>query len=215
MRHIFRRIALVILLFAMIMSSTACKKALYVSGDTGTGFRVDRLQAMVKTNKIICDISDVSFDFSYGFYWLRRSTVEKIKREYDRIFEDSHYQDNYAIYLSNSEDILFEEDENEKIVDYKNGVNATLYKHFTFEEAYATNYGFDLEGIINEIRYYHCEKLTIPEEFFVSSSEYVYIHVVVLNYDVGNDVVSSFIKSITIPIKYKLLGEDKVILLND
>ena len=129
----------------MIMSSTACKKALYVSGDTDTGFRVDSLQAMVKTNKIICDISDVSFDFSYGFYWLRRSTVEKIKSEYDRIFEGSHYQDNYAIYLSNSEDIFFEEDENEKIVDYKNGVNATLYKHFTFEEAYATNYGFDLE----------------------------------------------------------------------
>lgn len=209
MRHIFRRIALVILLFAMIMSSTACKKALYVSGNTGTGFRVDRLQAMVKTNKIICDISDVSFDFSYGFYWLKNTSLEQEK---DLAFNKCFH---YAIYLSSNEELIFEEDENENIVDYENGVNAMLYKYFTYEEAFETNYGFYLEGIINTMRYNHCEKLTIPEEFFVSSSECVYIHVVMLSLDELNQSVARVFENTTVAINYKLLGEDKVILLND
>ena len=65
------------------------------------------------------------------------------------------------------------------------------------------------------MRYNHCEKLTIPEEFFVSSSECVYIHVVMLSLDELNQSVTSVFENTTVAINYKLLGEDKVILLND
>ena len=211
MKRIFRRITLVILLFAMIMSSTACKKAMYVSGNTHVPIEFGKLAyAKVEANRLIFNNVDVTLDFYYAFYRINNNTKEQLKEN----AEEKQYQPNFAIYLSNNEELIFAEDDNEKIVDCETGVNATLYKYFTFDETFDTDYGYTTKGF-NEIQYNYSEKLTIPEGFFVSSCEFVYIHVVYFAYDKINDLIHDHSVLYTVQIKYKLLGVDKVILLND
>jgi hypothetical protein len=133
----------------MIMSSTACKKPMYVSGNTHVPIEFGkRAYAKVEANRLIFNNVDVTLDFYYAFYRINNNTKEQLKEN----AEEKQYQPNFAIYLSNNEELIFAEDENEKIVDCETGVNATLYKYFTFDETFDTDYGYTTKGF-NEIQY--------------------------------------------------------------
>lgn len=208
-----KKIILLTLVMIMLFTATGCQKTLFKSGDTANGFHQNSMNALVETNKIISNKNDVTLDFSYGFYKLDEISIEQAKARRDYWDNDLHYQRNYAIYISNNEKLEFDKDENGNLIDPKNNVNAILYKFFTYEEAFEKNYGFDFEFF--KIKYCHSEKITIPEELFISSSEYVYIHIVIMTYELTNDKFTWAQSQPIIPIKYKLIGNDIVVLVDE
>ena len=212
-----RLIALILITFIMTLTLIGCSDAVYSRGQTHLSFEYAQdVNAKVEANKFLFNKNDVTLDLFYCFYCLDNHNLDQVKDGNECIikneYENLHFQSNYAIYLSNNKELIFEKDEQDNLVDQKNKVNATLYRYFTFEEAFATDYGFTSSGL--KINYNHSEKITIPEEFFDSSNNYVYIHVVWFWYDVLNETTSDLREKTTIEINYELLEENRVLLNN-
>jgi hypothetical protein len=158
-----------------------------------------------------------------GFYSLEHLTLEQAKAENEFIKSEfveargeyiiHHFQYTYAVYLSKSEELIFEEDSSGNVVDYENEVNAQLIKYINYENSFSTNYGHKGSRelfYLGFINYNHSEKLTIPAELFDSSNDYVYIHVARFCKSVENDTMY-FAESTIVDIEYRLLGDNTVL----
>ena len=214
-----KTISLILVVLITALTLTGCSKPIYSSGYNSPGFEFKKeVNAKVEADRLLFDRNDVTLNFFYCFYCLDNSTIEQIKNKHENKSNEwseqqFHYQANYAIYLSNNNQLIFEKDENDRFIDCKNKVNAQLLKYFTFEEAFANDYGYTSPKF--KMNYNHSERLTIPEELLISSGDCVYIHIACFSYDVINDVVVHFGERRAIPIKYKLLGDNTVVLIND
>lgn len=218
-----RLIAFIIVVFIMTLSLTGCSRPVYVRGNRYQGFEFAQdLNLKVEANKLLFDINDVTLDFFYSLYSLDDHNLNQLKdiHWYASYGEhESHLEAVYAIYISNNKELLLEEDESGALVDYQNGVNAKLIKFISFEEAFDTDYGYiTLTNPFLKINYNHNEKLTIPAELFNSQSDYVYIHLISLVYNVSNDKYYNeklfYIPNIsTLDIKYKLLRDKTIVAL--
>ena len=209
-------IALVLIISTLVLTLTGCfwrddnTSEEYCWGDEGLGFpEYQHLNAKVTSDKLEFDINDVTLDFYYCFYCLDDETIEEVRSNYHSGTGEEYFENTYAIYLSNEWSLSFEE-ENDRIIDYENKVNAQLIKYIDHKELFDTNYGYTIYGI-NVIEYNHMEELTIPAEFFVSSYGTVYIHVVRLCHWVEDDKFSASEKA-TVGIEFDLLDESTVIL---
>ena len=205
-------IALVLVITTLVLTLTGCfwreddTSEEYCWGDEGLGFpEYQDLNAKVTSDRLEFDINDVTLDFYYCFYCLDDETIEEVKSDY-------HYGSSevtYAIYLSNTSYLLFEE-ENNHIIDYENNVNAQLIKYIDHEELFDTNYGYTVHGI-NVIEYNYVEKLTIPAEYFDPSYDIVFIHVIRFSHDIENDTLYRQSESTRIMIEFCLLDDNTVV----
>lgn len=225
MKRIVKKSVGVLLILLIVLSTfTGCMILGYSNGNSNLGFpERDDLNAKVKANNCLFEKDGVTLDLFYCFYCLDEETIEQSKANHHYIPSESekdtfHSESAYAIYISKNNLLVFERDENEGLIDYENKVNARLWKFISFEEAFNTNYGYTTDqndsALNKRINYNHNEKLTIPTEFFDSSSGCVYIHIVSFLHDVNADSYFTTSEMSTIRIKYKLLG-DTVVLIND
>lgn len=227
-----RIIALILVILIIIISLTGCSTRIYKRGLLNLPLgRYQQINAKVEANKIIFDKNDVTLDFFYSFYCLENQTLDQVKRYNDNIYYEttlpefkkiiiSHYRCTYAIYISNNKELIFEEEENGALVDLEKGVNAQLLKFFDYEDAFSSNYGFKFPEIFQELNYNHSEKLTIPEYLLNRDNEYVYIHILSIDYNVLDDryynsKVFHIDNIYTLDIEYKLIGDNKVILFSE
>ena len=227
-----RFIALTLVILIIIISLTGCSDRIYKRGVINLPWgRYQEINAKVEANKIIFDKNDVTLDFFYSFYCLEDLTLDQVKRYNDYIYYETilpdyekvpirHIRCTYAIYISNNKELIFEKEENGALVDWENAVNAQLLKFFDYEDAFSSNYGFKFPEIFQELTYNHSEKLTIPEYLFNTNNEYVYIHILSIDYNVledryYNSGVFHIDNIYTLDIEYKLIGDNKVILFNE
>ena len=221
-----KTIALILVALIIALTLTGCSKPIYSSGATHKSLNCaigDKpIKAMVESDKLFFDKNDVNLDFYYCFYCLDDETMEQCKDYYCFIPSQSQLENGYfysesafAIYISNNEKLIFEEDENVGLTDYENKVNAKLVKFISFKEAFEKDYGFTTTGF-SKVDYHHNEKLIFPVEVFDSSTNYIYIHVVELRYAPEKNTYSdSKASRYTVSIKYKLLGDNTVVLFNE
>ena len=215
-------IAVVLVIITLSFSLSGCQKRLYESGKTHITIEFSRsVNAKVEADKLIFNKNDTTVDLLYCLYNLDYVTIEQIKKSYCYIPTDSELKEGikyteaaFAIYISNNEELIFEEEQSIGLIDYENKVNAKLVKYITFEEAFENDHGFTTSRF--KIDYHHSEKFTIPAEMFDSSNDCVYIHLVRLNHcPEDNTYYLLRYYQCTVKIKYKLIGKDNVILLND
>lgn len=215
MKNYFKKsVGVLLILLTLISTLTGCyQNEEYHRGDTYISLRPNYSQecyARVEADKSIFDIDDVTLDFSYGFYSLDGNRTLETARIHNLYNENGVViENNFAIYISNSEDLVFERDDNRKIVDYDNKVNAKLWKFISFEEAFNTDYGYTISEF--EINYNHSEKITLPIEFFAAQSGTVFIHVVCLRYLVNDQLFALGDDKTMIELEYRLIG-DKLVL---
>ena len=210
-------IALVLALTTLVLTLTGCfwrednTSEGYYWGDEGLGFpQYQNLNAKVTSDKLEFDINDVTLDFYYCFYCLDDETIEEVQEHYHYQTNQGYWEATYAIYLSKTSYLLFEE-ENNYIIDYENKVNAQLIKYIDHEELFNTNYGYTTP-IGRQIEYNHSEKLTIPAEYFDPSWGVVFIHVVRLTHWKDDDMFSITPEKTVIKIEFDLFNDNTVVL---
>ena len=216
-------IALMLALLMLGLSLTGCSFGEYVRGDTNYHIRwinTQTIYAKVEADHIIFDKNNVTLDFYYGLYKINEvETLEQTRKRYYSIPSKDeadrgarHTESNFAIYISNNSELVFEKDDNGILLDPKDKVNAKLWKFISFEEAFSTNYGFSNQSI--DLTYNHSEKITIPAEFFVSGNNRVYIHIVRILYMPDDNTYSSFYRNYgehNCMMKYTLIGDTVVL----
>ena len=145
--------------------------------------------AKIESDKTMFDIDSVALDFYYALYSRKRGeSLEELRAYYSYIPSENdnfcHTESDYAIYISNNEELVFDKNENDTLVDYENKVSGILWKFISFEEAFGTDYGYttavDENSFLKfeKINYSQRETITIPEELFNTSSGYIYIHII-------------------------------------
>lgn len=219
-----RVIALTLLVLITIISLTRCTSKLYKSGSVDIGWDWQRhydINAKVEANKFVFDKNDVTLDFYYTLYSLENRTLDDVRESFYRLDsgDNTNWQYVHAIYISKEKNLLFDMNkDNLTLIDYENNVNASLYKFISFEDSFTTDYGYTTvqKGILKTILYNHGEQITIPAKLFDESSNYVYIHLVRLNHNLSNNKYEYYsYREDSIAIKYKLLGDNKVILFGE
>lgn len=182
-----RIISLVIVFWLLILSLTNCFSGTYTRGDTLyniSWYDGQSIYARLESDSFIFDKNDVTLDFSYGLYQeFENITLDQLKKGYCDVPSEEELQNgaiyresDFAIYISNSEELVFETKDNGSLIDPKNKVNAKLWKYITFDEAFSTNYGYTYVRL--KIKYNYSEKITIPSEFFTPQNNRLYIHIV-------------------------------------
>ena len=215
-----RLIALVLALLMLTLSLTGCSFGKYIRGDKRYHISwpvIQRIYAKVEADHIIFDKNDVTLDFYYGLYKLFEiSTLEQTKEHYHYIPSKEevekgvrHTESNFAIYISNNSELIYEKDENGCLLDPKDKVNAKLWKYISFEEAFNTNYGYSSAAL--DLTYNHSEKITIPADLFTSDNNLVYIHIISLLYTPEEKTYSTTNDCKCITIKYILIGNTVVL----
>ena len=179
-------IALILVLLLLTLSLTSCFSGKYLRGDTMYNLNWldgQSIYAKLEADHFVFDRNDVTFDFSYGLYELGNMTLEQAKKGYcsvpskEEIENGALYSESdFAIYINNSEELVFETEDDGSLIDAKNKVNAKLWKYISYDDAFSTNYGYT--SVRLEVIYNHCEKITIPAEFFTPENDQVYIHIV-------------------------------------
>ena len=182
-------IAFFLVMLSLMLSLTSCFSGTYLRGDTM--YNLDWLNgqsiyAKVEADHFVFDKNDVTLDFNYGLYQLGNMTLDQVKKTYCYIPSEEELQNgmlysesDFAIYISNSEELVFESKEDGSLIDPQNKVNAKLWKYISYDDAFSTNYGYT--SISLKVIYNHGEKITIPAEFFSSENDHrVYIHIVLL-----------------------------------
>jgi hypothetical protein len=98
-----------------------------------------------------------------------------------------------------------------RILDFEN-VDGQLFKFITYEEAFETDYGCTTYGVAM-INYNHCEKLTIPAEFFVLEGNIINIDIFRITHDLNKDAyyLAGGMTSTNISLYYKF-SDGKVII---
>ena len=219
-----RFIALSLLIVVLTLTLTGCSGVAYESGNITLGFpRLQDLNAKVTSQKIFLSKNDATLDFYYSFYGLTKINIEQAKEELSYIttyhYKEVRLECTYAIYISKNEEIVFEKNDSDELVDFKNNVNAQLYKYFSFEDAFDTDYGFSSAYGNRRIEYNHSEKITISPDLFDSSEGCIYIYVVAFVHDATNDkyyddIVFCNPTHTCVKIKYKLIGKNTVVLVD-
>lgn len=216
MRHIFRRITLVVLSFSIILNLTGCHillnydppSILKSTGGASPLYMTKPILLYLESNKVIYDKTDVTLDAYYGLCRLDDKTLEEY-REYLLTWDKRTIN---AFYIGNEAEIVFEEDDGGNVINHENPINAKLVKWVTYEDKLEIDYGFKEEG--RKFKYNYKEDLTIPEEYFVSPKGYVYIHIFCWTYDMETEKIIRQSYHGLMEIRYKLIGEDKVVLLD-
>ena len=210
-------IALVLVIVTLVLTLTGCfwrgnnTSEEYCWGDYGLGFpHYQDLNAMVTSDRLEFDINNVTLDFSYCFYCLDDETIEEVQSDFYYGTGEKYWEASYAIYLSNDSYLLFEE-EDTRIIDYENKVNARLIKYIDLEDLFNTNYGYTTP-IGRQIEYNHTEKLTIPAEYFDPSQGIVCIHVIRFSHFTENDTLHRYPESTRIIIEFDLFDDNTVVL---
>ena len=219
MKNYFKKsVGVLLILLTLLSTLTGCyKDEGYISGNLSVRFEfAPNHYAKVTSDKSIFDKGDVTLDFSYSLYPLDgASTLETQKLQHFYIPSESerekgeyHREAVFAIYISNDQKLIFEEDEQGYLLDYENKVNGKLWKFISFEEAFTTDYGYTTSGF--KINYHHSEKITIPAEFFKESNEWVNIYILMFwrNVDKGDfyQCYSGQLDKPTVEIRYRLTG---------
>ena len=217
-------IAFVLSLLMINLSLVSCFKRdreepeEYSWGDDNITFSFPKtVNALIKSDTNEFDINDVTFDFYYGLYRLDDQTMEEAKKRYS--YHDKrlqHSESCFAIYFSKTGMNIFEMGDDYRILDFEN-VDGQLYKFITCEEAFETDYGFTTYGYTKVINYNHCEKLTIPAEFFVTPNNRIIIYIFRFYHDLDKDAyyLERYLagESTDIELKYKL-NDGKIIILD-
>ena len=215
MKNLIRKLLGVLLILLILLSTlTGCyKDGKYVNGDLSCPIEfAPSFFAKVESDTSIFDRGDVDLNFSYGLYILNGAytyTIEEQKLLHCFNEDGVVIEDNFAIYISNSEDLVFEYDDNGRIIDYENKVNAKIWKFISFEEAFATDYGFTTSFM--NIDYHHSEKITIPSEFFDAREGTVFIHIVCLRHYINEQNFGLGYGETMIEMEYRLTC-DKIVL---
>lgn len=220
-----KSVGALLILLTLLSTLTGCYlNEEYRRGDNVlTGEFIPDFYAKVESDTAVVNKNNVTFDFSYALYSrLNNESLEECRKIF--CFESTgqkegeiiYKESNFAIYISENKKLELEEDETGKLVDYKNKVNATLWKFINSEEAFSTDHGFTVSrkpnSFFTQINYAKKERMTIPTEFFSSPNGYVYIHIVRLIHDVGND--KYFLDKYgmyTLEIKYQLIGNTVIL----
>ena len=224
MKNYFKKsVGVLLILIILLYTLIGCSDAIYSKGDSYLGFPLaSTINAKVETNKLIFNKNNVVIDFFYGLYCLDKQDIWQAKDNHDyvpSVWDENafHSQSEFAIYISNEPLLTFNLCNSGSFADYNN-VDARLYKYISFEEAFSINYGYTTSGesaAAKKIIYNYSEKLTIPSEFFISSNDYVYIHIIHLLHDIDNDTFNTLsYDTKTLRIKYKSFG-NTVILTDD
>ena len=212
-------IALILVLSLFALSLAGCSFKMYTNGAIykNLNSNVDHsIYAKVEAHSFMFDINDVEFDFYYSLYSLDNNlSLEQVRKYHfgtitlPEIQEDElDWEYVYGIFLSNNEDIVFEDDNVGVSTNNEYGVNAKLIKFIDFEESFNTNYGYSSSGL--KLIYNHKEKLSVPAELLAPSSNCLYVHIVRFVYMPENDAFVNSYYKYTLSIKYTLNG-DKVI----
>lgn len=213
-------IALILTFITLILSMTGCYFGKYIRGNTMYNLNwlaMQSIYAKVEADRIIFDKSDVTLDFYYGLYKTNEiETLEQISEYYHGTISESKLHDGefywesvYAIFLSNDEELVFENNNIESLIE-DNRVNTKLLKFIDFKESFSTDYGFTSEAL--ELIYNHHEKIVVPEDLFARLNGSVYIHIFRFMYlPEENSFINSNYAHHIISIKYLLIG-DKVVL---
>lgn len=216
-----KKLIALVVVFVFVLSLTGCSNVKYVWGDSYLNFEFGKdINAKLSSDTLIFSKDEITMDFLYSLYSVNNITLEQAKGCGRRTpSQNDKYQSNlesvYAIYLSNNENLIFEEDNDGALIDYENGVNAQLLKFIDYEEAFSTNYGYTSHQLT--ITYNHSEKITIPAEFFNSINGVVYIHIISFVHDIDNnkyynDNVFEFTNISTVKMKYYSIGDMVVII---
>ena len=210
-KTITKSVGVLLILLTLLSTLTGC----YLNEEYRRGDSFLQLEfakeyyARVESNKCIFERGDVGLTLSYGLYSLDGNRTLETQKNYNLYNEDGLIiENNFAIYISDSEELIFERNDNKKIIDY-NKVNAKLWKFISFEEAFSTDYGYTTSSF--KINYHYSEKITIPTEFFSKHSGTVFIHVVCLRYNVNEQFYTLGDCKPKIKMEYRLVG-DKVVL---
>ena len=211
MKNIMKKsVGVILILLTLLYTLTGCYLFEYSKGSgLGIGLITNDLYAKVKSDKRFFDKENVTLDFYIGLYYAQ-GTIESQKEQY--AFETANgnnVERHFAIYLSDSEEIIFEKDGNEYALDIENKVNARLWKYISYEDAFSTDYGYTHESMIMD--YHHKEKITIPQDMFDLSSGSVFVHIVDLRY-VNNEAFMIGYCGSYFEIKYKCFY-DKIVLI--
>lgn len=232
MKNLIRKLLGVLLILLTLLSTlTGCvyeENTLYHGGayyEPGYewGKSNDILCAKVESYKTFFDIDAVTMDFYYALYSRDYGeSLEELRAKHMFIPSEGnttpHQEVDFAIYISNDMDLIFEKNENKTLVDYKNKVNGIMWKFISFEEAFETDYGYTTTVDENsyfkfkKVNYLHKETITIPEELFNSSSGKIYIHITRLTHNKETDQYYCYYSYYySYPIKYRVIW-DKVYL---
>ena len=233
MKNIIRKLLGVLLILLILLSTlTGCdfdENTLYNGGAYYEPNPVwtkgeNILCAKVEANKTIFDVDAVTMDIYYALYSRDNGeSLEELRANYTFIPSegdvDPHQEVDFAIYISNDKDLVFEKNENKTLVDYKNKVNGIMWKFIGFEEAFERDYGYTTTTVdensffeFRKVNYSHKETITIPEELFNSSSGKIYIHITRLTHNKETDQYYCYYSYYySYPIKYRVIL-DKVYL---
>jgi hypothetical protein len=203
-KTITKSVGALLILLMLLSTLTGCvydDNVTYVSGayyepyEWGKG---DIPCAKIESDKTRFDIDSVTLDFYYALYSRKHGeSLDELKRNYSYVPSGNdnacYTESEYAIYINNNEELIFEKNENGTLADYKQKVNGIMWKFISFEEAFGTDYGYTTTVDENsffkseKVNYSQKETITIPKELFNSSSGYIYIHVVRLLHNKETD----------------------------
>ena len=215
-------ILILIFLFSTLVGCVNDKNMIYCLGayyEPDEWRKPDIPCAKIESDKTTFDIDSVTLDFYYALYSRKKGeSLEELKSKYSYTISENnnfyHAEAEYAIYISNSEDLIFEKNDDNTLVDYKNKVNGIMWKFISFEEAFGSDYGYTttMEKIyfleFERVNYPRKETITIPKELFNSSNEYIYIHVITLHHNIENDQYSrDSLYCYTFGVKYEILWD--------
>lgn len=209
---IIKSVGVTLVIFTLISTLTGCYlNEEYYRGDSYLTLEFSKeYNARVESDKSIFDKGDVELTLSYGLYLLHDAdTIEKEKISHYYNEDGVIIEDNFAIYISNSEDLIFEYDDNRRIIDHENKVNAKLLKFISFEEAFTIDHGYTISAF--KINYHHSEKITIPAEFFDAKSGKVFVHLVCLRHYINDQNFQLGYGETMIEMEYRLIC-DKIVL---
>ncbi len=205
MKNIVKKsVGVILILLTLISTLTGCvhnDDIIYVGGAFYEPYEWGKGGipcAKVESHKTIFDIDAVTLDLYYALYsreggeslYDLKTRFSSIPSENDSFY---HTESDYAIYISNNDELVFEKDEIGQLIDYENKVNAMLWKFISFEEAFGTDYGYtttvdnDSFFKFKKVNYSQKETITIPEELFNSSSGYIYVYVLRLLHNKATD----------------------------
>lgn len=180
MKNIMKKsVGVILILLTLLYTLTGCYLFEYSKGyGVVVGEFAEPSYAKVKSNKRIFEKDDVTLDFYYGLYSLNGMATVESKKALSawETSDGDNIEIHFAIFLSDSDKIVFEQDENENILDFENKVNAKLWKYISYEAAFSKDYGFTYEKLT--IDYHHNEKITIPQDMFHLPSGNVFIHII-------------------------------------
>lgn len=216
---------ILLMIFLPIMMISSCTNrlstmSLYTEGAVVEDYsptRMHKMHGRVDADRFIFDKEEVGLDFSFGLYSLDKVSFENNKNSHSYMEwdEEEEYlicvKTGFAVYLSKNATLGFEKNADGSLVDFRNNVNAELYKYISYEDAFDTNYGYTCPGY-DPISYNYSEALTIPAEMFDPSSEHVYIHIVQMEYYPDGKYYHNDKCTYTIDISYSMIGDNIVVL---